>query len=245
MGDTIITAKKIRKEFGGVTALNDLSLHIRKGQITGIIGPNGSGKTTFVNVLTGMLAMDGGCAVIGPREHTFIRRDKCPSLGLTRTFQLVRLIGQMSVWDNLMLVFAPKNPFTAIFSKDNPRQIARAKELLEMMGLYEKRFELAENLSYGERKLLEIARALAMNTVTFFFDEPFAGLFSEMIDKVERVMRQLAAQDRAVVLIEHNMDIIRALCSHILFLDEGKLMAEGDANAVFSRHEVLEAYLGE
>lgn len=245
MGDTIITAKKIRKEFGGVTALNDLSLQIRKGEITGIIGPNGSGKTTFVNVLTGMLTMDGGCAIIGPREHTMIRRDKCPSFGLTRTFQNVRLIAQMTVWDNLMLVYTQTNPFTAIFQRDNPKNVARATELLKMMDLWEKRNDLAENLSYGQRKLLEIARALAMDTVTFFFDEPFAGLFSEMIEKVEEVMRRLAANDRAVVLIEHNMDIIRSLCSHILFLDEGKLMAEGNADEVFSRHEVLEAYLGE
>ncbi len=241
----ILRVEKLAKHFGGVIAINELSLGIRAGEITGMIGPNGSGKTTLINLLTGQFPIDGGMIWIGERSLKKIQRHRVPQLDMTRTFQSVRLIGQISVWDNLMVVFAPHHPLVALFARDKKKNVQRAEKLLKKVSLWEKRNELAENLSYGQRKLLEVVRALAMYSKIIFFDEPFAGLFPEMIELVKKILFELKNDGCAVVLVEHNMEIIRSICDHILFLDEGKLMAEGTSEEVFSRTEVLEAYLGE
>jgi branched-chain amino acid transport system ATP-binding protein len=245
MSHITLRVENLTKRFGGLVALNRLQLAIGTGEITGLIGPNGSGKTTLVNVLTGLIPFDEGTVWIEGQVLQQIRRESAAKLGLTRTFQSVRLAGQISTWDNLMLVFAPRNPFRAMIGGDQAAQMARAEALLRQISLWDKRDELAENLSYGQRKLLEIARAVAMDARVVFLDEPFAGLFASMIERVKEILLDLKQQGRAVVLIEHNMEIIRSVCDRILFLDEGSLMAQGRAEDVFSLPEVLEAYLGE
>jgi ABC-type branched-subunit amino acid transport system ATPase component len=245
MENVLLRTEKLTRRFGGVVAVDRLKLQFHAGEITGLIGPNGSGKTTLINLLTGLFPFDDGTVWIQGKPLKRIRRERVAALGMARTFQSVRLIGQVSVWDNLMFVFAPKNPFRAIISRDRPEQIARAEKLLRHISLWEKRHELAENLSYGQRKLLEIARVLAMDAPIVFLDEPFAGLFAEMSERVKLILSELKQQNKAVVLVEHNMEIIRSVCDRILFLDEGGLMAEGSAEQVFAKPEVLEAYLGE
>jgi branched-chain amino acid transport system ATP-binding protein len=243
--DVAIDVSDVIIRFGTFTAVDRVSFSVARGEVFGLLGPNGSGKTTLINLLTGLFPFDSGTVWIEGRPLQQIRRESAAALGLTRTFQSVRLAGQISVWDNLMLVFAPKNPFLAMIGRDDLQQKARAEELLRRISLWEKRDELAENLSYGQRKLLEIARALAMNAQVIFLDEPFAGLFAEMSERVKQILFELRRQGRAVVLVEHNMEIIRSVCDQILFLDEGALMAQGPAEDVFSRPQVLEAYLGE
>lgn len=240
-----LTTTNLSKEFGGVKAVNELSVTIPKGKITGIIGPNGSGKTTLTNVLTGLYRMDGGTiAIAGGNELKRIRAHQVFSLGLTRTFQNVRLFEQVSVLDNVLIALTNRDPFKALFERDTKERTERAEEVLRRVGLYEKRTANAAELSYGQRKLLEIGRALATDADTILFDEPYAGLFPEMVKLVSSVMRELRDSGKTIVLIEHDMALIRELCDHVIVLDAGKLLAEGTPKEALGNQAVIEAYLG-
>src|SRR3989338_4367267 len=240
-----LQTKNLTKEFGGVRAVDGLSISFEKGAITGVVGPNGSGKTTLTNVLTGLYPIDGGAVIIGSgKEREKIPSHEVFSLGISRTFQSVRLFGQMSVLDNLLLAVTKRNILGAFFEKHGQFHLGQAEETLKRVGLWEKRDEHAENLSYGQRKLLEIARALATGAETLFFDEPFAGLFPEMVKRISGIMKELRAGDQTVILIEHDMAIIRELCDHVIVLDAGKLIAEGKPDEVLNDKRVIEAYLG-
>jgi len=241
-----LETKKLTKEFGGVKAVNGLSIKIEKGIITGIIGPNGSGKTTLTNVLSGVLPIDGGGVVIsGSRELSKIRSHDIAHLGVTRTFQGVRLFEQMPVLDNVLVSVTKRSVLGSLFERYKTFHENKAKEVLQRVGLWEKRNELAENLSYGQRKLLEIARALATDAEIYLFDEPYAGLFPEMVKLVSSIMKELKDSGKTVVLIEHDMAIIRELCDHVIVMDTGKLLSEGTPEAVLKEKAVIEAYLGE
>ena len=249
---SILSTKHLTKHFDGVYAVNKLSIDFEVGKITGIIGPNGSGKSTLINTLTGMIPVDSGEIVIagGERLHR-VRAHEVSTLGMTRTFQDVKLFEQMPVIDNILVVLTERSIWKSLFEKHGAFHLEKAEEVLKKVGLWEKRNELAKNLSYGQRKLLEIARVLAMihggvgDINVIFLDEPFAGLFPEMIKIVTVVMKELRDQGRAVILIEHNMDLIRELSDHIYVLDSGEMLAEGEPREVLARRDVVEAYLGE
>ncbi len=241
----VLGVKNLTKHFDGVAAVDNLSISIAKGKITGIIGPNGSGKTTLINILSGMLPIDGGAVVLDGIELKKIKPQEISIYGVTRTFQNVRLFEQMTVLDNILLVLTERNVFSALFEKHGPYHLKRSQEVLERVGLWEKRHQLAVNLSYGQRKLLEIARALAMNAEVYLFDEPFAGLFPEMAKVVVAIIKELRQEKKTVLLIEHNMELIRELSDRIFVMDSGKLLSDGKPNEVLARREVIEAYLGE
>lgn len=251
---SLLSTDKLEKVFGGIHAVNKLSISFEAGRITGIIGPNGSGKSTLINTLTGLLPMNGGHVVIGGSHGERldnVASHEVPSLGMTRTFQDVRLFEQMPVLDNVLVVLTKRSIWSALFERHSKLHLERAEEVLKKVGLWDKRDELARNLSYGQRKLLEIARMLAMmhsgagDIQVVFFDEPYAGLFPEMLKIVENVMRELRDQGKAIVLVEHNMDLIRSLSDYLYVLDAGQLLAEGKPDEVLARREVIEAYLGE
>jgi len=248
----LLSTHNLSKHFDGVYAVDKLSISFEPGRITGIIGPNGSGKSTLINTLTGLLPMDGGEVVIAGAERlTRIRSYEAPSIGMTRTFQDVRLFEQMPVIDNILVTLTTRSIWAALFERHSRLHLELAEQALRKVGLWDKRDELAANLSYGQRKLLEIARMLAMmhsgagDVSVIFFDEPYAGLFPEMLRVVENVMRELRDQGKAVVLVEHNMDLIRSLSDYLYVLDAGHLLAEGTPDEVLARREVIEAYLGE
>ncbi|MEN9524165.1 MAG: hypothetical protein RL536_234 [Candidatus Parcubacteria bacterium] len=248
----LLSTNKLVKHFDGVYAVNKLSISFEPGKITSIVGPNGSGKSTLVNTLTGMHEIDDGEVIIaGVEKLTRIRAYEVPFYGMTRTFQDVRLFEQMPVLDNILVVLTERSIWKALFEKHTKLHLEKAEEVLKKVGLWEKRNELAKNLSYGQRKLLEIARVLAIvhsgvgDIEIIFFDEPFAGLFPEMIKTVVAVMKELREHGKTVVLIEHNMDLIRELSDHLYVLDAGQLLAEGNASEVLARKDVIEAYLGE
>lgn len=240
----MLVASKLNKHFDGVQAVKNVSFHLEAGKITGIIGPNGSGKTTLVNLLSGMIDWDNGAVVLEEKKILRMRREKTFSHGLSRTFQNVQLIEQMSVWDNLLLSFQPRGIHQSFSPCLQKNIIKKAETLLKKVHLFGKRSALVETLSYGQRKLLEITRMIALDTPIMLFDEPFAGLSAEMIATVTEIFHELKAQNKTIAWIEHNMNLIRSLADQVLFMDEGRLIAKGTPSEVFELPEVLNAYLG-
>lgn len=241
----ILETKNLVKTFDGVHAIESISLHFEKGKVTSVIGPNGSGKTTLINVLSGMLPMDGGRVVIGGTEISSIAPAAVPQFGITRTFQDIRLFEQMTVLDNVLVVLTERKIRAAFFERHGTKHLDQAEVVLKKVGLWEKRNALAYNLSYGQRKLLEIARAVAMDAEIILFDEPFAGLFREMIKIIVGLIHELRAAGKTIILVEHNMDLIRELSDYCIVMDSGRLLTEGFPSEVLARRDVIEAYLGE
>jgi len=241
-----LETKNLVKRFDGIHAVDHLSLSFDGGKITSVIGPNGSGKSTFINTLTGLHGIDGGTVFIGKHSDvSSIKPHEISSYGMTRTFQEVRLFEQMTVMDNILEVLTERGVWGSLFENHTQYHLDQAEAVLTRVGLWEKRNGLASGLSYGQRKLLEIARAISMPAEIFFFDEPFAGLFPEMIKVVVSVMQELRTKGKTVLLVEHNMDLIRQLSDYVFVLDSGKLLAEGVPEKVLSEKAVVEAYLGE
>ncbi len=243
-GSLALQTDKISKHFGAVRAVDELSLSIPRHGTTSIVGPNGSGKSTLVNLLSGVLPLDGGMVIIDGAGLRVVRAHETPAHGLTRTFQEVRLFDQITVWDNIMVVLTERRLFPSLVERVKPATRQKAQHILESVGMWEKRDSLAMELSYGQRKLLEIGRAMAMNVQTYLFDEPFAGLFPQMLERVEDIMKQMRADGHTIVFVSHNMDIVRELSDRIIVLDSGTLLAAGDVEPVLESEEVIEAYLG-
>jgi len=241
----ILKLKKIRKHFNGVLALDNLSLEIKNERITGIVGPNGSGKTTLVNILSGCESLDSGTIIID--DSLRLKKMKAYEnsiFGITRTFQEIRLFEQMTVLDNILVILTEKNVLGAIFEKHKEYHSMRAGELLRVVNLWEKRHELVINLSYGQRKLLEISRALSTDAKIYLFDEPFAGLFPEMIKTVMKIIKKLKEEGKTIILVEHNMLLMRELCDELIVMDNGKLLSKGKPGEVLNKKKVLDVYLG-
>ena len=242
--DYALETEAISKHFGAVRAVDELSLSVPRQGTTSIVGPNGSGKSTLVNLLSGVLPLDGGMVIIDGEGLRVVKAYETPEHGLTRTFQEVRLFDQITVWDNIMVVLTERRLFPSLFERTRPSTRQKAQSILEQVGMWEKRDSLAQELSYGQRKLLEIGRALAMNVQTYLLDEPFAGLFPQMLERVKDIMKQMREDGRTIVFVSHNMEIVRELSDRIIVLDSGALLAAGDVELVLNSEEVIEAYLG-
>lgn len=244
-----LTTHEFKKHFGGIKAVDGLSVEFLPGKITGVIGPNGSGKSTFVNLLTGMTPLDSGAMYVSGAHVKRIVPNQMPVYGITRTFQEVRLFEQMSVLDNILVVTTCRGAFKSLFEKHGEYHLKIAQKALERVGIWKFKDKSARSLSYGQRKLLEIARVLAMQEIgsakVVFFDEPFAGLFPEMVKVVVSILKELREQGTTLVLIEHNMDLIRELSDVVYVFESGKHLAFGKAHEVLERPNVVEAYLGE
>ena len=235
---------EVSKNYGAVRAVDRLSMAVRRKGMTSIVGPNGSGKSTLVNLLSGTLPLDEGIVIIDGAGLRVVKAHETPSHGLTRTFQEVRLFDQITVWDNIMVVLTQRRVFAALVERARSGHRRRAQEILEDVGLWEQRRALAMNLSYGQRKLLEIGRAMALGVRIILFDEPFSGLFPQMLERVKDIIKGMRDRGDTIVFISHNMDIVRELSDQIIVLDSGALLAEGDVEDVLARADVMEAYLG-
>jgi branched-chain amino acid transport system ATP-binding protein len=244
-GGHAIQTEGISKHFGAVRAIDELSMAIRPGVTTSVVGPNGSGKSTLVNVLSGVLPLDGGLIVVDGARLRVVRAHEISRRGLTRTFQEVRLFDQVSVLDNILLVLTERRLLPSLLERRNRELNRRARDVLESVGMWEKRDALAGELSYGQRKLIEVGRALAMGVQIYLFDEPFAGLFPQMVERVKAILRRMRAEGRTIVFISHNMEIVRELSDRIIVLESGTLLAEGQVEPVLASPEVIEAYLGD
>ena len=242
--DFALETSEISKRFGAVKAVDELSIYIPRKGMTSIVGPNGSGKSTLINLLSGTLPLDGGMVIIDGVGLRVVKAHETPEHGITRTFQEVRLFDQISVWDNIMVVLTDRRVFPALLERSKQSQRDKARRILESVGMWEKRDSLAMELSYGQRKLLEIGRALALDVNIYLFDEPFAGLFPRMLERIKDIMKQVRDEGRTVIFVSHNMDIVRELSDHLIVLDSGRLLTEGEVDDVLSSEEVIEAYLG-
>lgn len=231
------------KKFGGIHALNDISFDFKKGMIVGLLGPNGSGKTTLINTITGIIPNNSGYVVIGKSRFSKIPIIKLHALKISRTFQHVRICEQMTVEENLMLACISRSVCMS-FYKTQADYRAQVRSALQQCGLEGKKDDLARTLSYGQKKLLEIARALLTEPDFLLLDEPFAGLFPHMIDIIADELKRTKNVGCSILLIEHNMQIIRDICDEVIVLDAGKILAQGKTQEVLSKREVLEAYLG-
>jgi len=243
----------INKIFGGLTALEDVSLSVTKGSITGIIGPNGAGKTTLFNIVTGLYTQTSGQVYLGEKNISLFAPETLAGLGLVRTFQNVELFGQMTVLENVMVGLHTKSKsgiFSCAFKL--PGQIREEKYIKEK-GLYWLEFtslaELADltasSLPFGKGRLLEISRALAVEPKIILMDEPAAGLNSRETIELAGLIRRIKELGITVVLVEHDMELVMDICESIIVLNLGKKLAEGTPREIQGNEAVIAAYLGE
>lgn len=246
-----LNIKSVNKKFDGTVALDDFSLEIPRNSITGIIGPNGAGKTTLFNVITGFLPLDSGKIIYNGKNLSRMPSYKIARTGIARTFQQLRLINRMTVLDNILLSFqnqAGENLKNTFFfpgrvKEQEERNREKANELLVFMGIEEKASDLVEDLSYGQQKMISLACCLASGADLLLLDEPVAGINPEMIEKILKAIKKLPDAGKTFVMIEHNIEAVMQVCDRVIFMDEGKKIAEGDPESVRHDPAVIEAYL--
>ncbi len=243
----------LTKRFGGVVAVNDVSLSVKEGEIIGLIGPNGSGKSTFINVLSGIYAPDGGWIRFRGEEITHLPAHIVTARGIARTFQNLRIFPNVSVLYNLMigrhsrirnsLVDVYLRPFSARRREREAEE--RAVEILVMAGLSARMHDPARNLAYGEQRLLEICRALASDPYLLLIDEPCAGMNPVEMDTLADFLRRLKRMGHTILVVEHNMRFIMSLAERIVVFDAGRKFREGTPGSIQADRDVQNIYLGE
>jgi neutral amino acid transport system ATP-binding protein len=243
-GGSLLEVQGLEKRFGGVTAVDGCSFEVREGSITGLIGPNGSGKTTVFNMITGYLRADRGSVRFDGND---VRRPDPTRLyrrGLSRTFQQSRVFPQLTLVENL--VVAVQHPFRQIArAAVGPQERARAQEILERFGLASHAERKAAELSFGQRKLLEFATVLMGRPRLVLLDEPASGVNPVMVQEMERHIRDLHGQGLTFLVVEHDMNLVMRLCDPIVVLDHGTKIAEGRPAEIRADPAVLDAYLGD
>jgi ABC-type branched-subunit amino acid transport system ATPase component len=250
-GDAILTVEGLSKHFGGVRAIDDVSLEIPPGHICSLIGPNGSGKSTMINVLTGLYDPTRGRISLRGQDITRRRPDERVKLGLARTFQNTRLFRDLPVLENIMTgrhCRTTSGLFRVLFSPASRREEAatrrRAQQELDFVGLGDAGTALAGSLAYGRQRLVEIARALASDPALLLLDEPAAGLNQHETAALDRILRQIVARGITILLVEHDMNLVMGVSDHVTVLNFGKKIAAGTPEQVQANSAVIEAYLG-
>lgn len=245
---SMLEVKNVSKSFGGVRANQDISLNVPEGSIIGLIGPNGSGKTTMFNSIVGYHPIDEGNISFEGQEISKLRVPEIARLGMLRTFQQTRIYGEMSCMDNMRISSPDEDDGAGIrdlFSSVSTEIDEHAEELLDFVGLHSKRLLLAGNLSFGQQKLLEFAMALMRKPRLLMLDEPTAGINPTLINGlIDRLRRANSEFGITLFVIEHNMRVIMNLAEHIYCLAHGKMLAEGPPEEIQNDQRVVDAYLG-
>jgi branched-chain amino acid transport system ATP-binding protein len=244
----------LRKDFGGITAVDDASFRVERGTLTGLIGPNGAGKSTTFNLITGMLEPDAGTVTFDGEDITGLKPHAIANRGLVRTFQIARELQDMTVLENMML--APKGQRGESLWRSivpgvrgdvidqESALLDRVWEVLDFFDIDHLAEEYAGNLSGGQRKLLELARALLTDPDMLLLDEPFAGVNPSLEKRLLEHIHQLREQGYTFLLVEHDMDLIMENCERVIVLHQGRVLTEGTPAEIQGDEEVIEAYLG-
>ena len=248
----LLKIKNLNKSFDGIKAVNKCNFDVRENSITGLIGPNGAGKTTIFNLITGLTSPDKGEIIFEGTDITNLQSYKISNLGIARTFQLIRLLPNLTVMENLLVAKkqSGENFLTALFKQKKIKEELRINkerclEFLKLVGLEEHANKLAINLSYGQRKLVELARCLATEADLLLLDEPVAGVNPVMREKIKKILLKLKEQGKTILIIEHDMKFVMNVCETVIVMDEGQEIAIGNPEKIQNNSRVLEAYLGE
>ncbi|BAZ51367.1 branched-chain amino acid ABC transporter ATP-binding protein [Nostoc sp. NIES-4103] len=251
--DIVLETKSLTRRFGGLVAVNDVSFAINKNEIFGLIGPNGAGKTTLFNLITGLIPPSSGELIYQGTEISRLRPHQIAALGIARTFQNIRLFGELSALENVIVarhLHIKSSIIKGVLglppaSTEEDKNRRKALELLDLMGLRKRTEEKAKNFAYGDQRRLEIARALALEPQVLLLDEPAAGMNPSEKQQLSEFIRSL--RDRfnlTIILIEHHVPLVMGLCDRIAVLDFGQLIALGEPAVVKNNPAVIEAYLG-
>lgn len=248
----ILEINNVSQEFGGLLALDSVDIKLEQGQVFGLIGPNGAGKTTLFNLVTGIYKPTAGHLVFKERVISGLRPDLIARAGIGRTFQNIRLFKKLSVIDNVLVgmhAVTSTGVFAGMFRtpwalKEEKLMHEEADNLLEMVGLRERKMDYADSLAYGEQRRLEIARALALKPELLLLDEPAAGMnASEKVELLD-LIRQIQALGITILLVEHDMNVVMNICDRIAVLDYGRKIAEGTPEEISNNERVIQSYLG-
>ncbi|MGR9172859.1 ABC transporter ATP-binding protein [Rhizobium sp. KDH_Rht_773_N] len=242
----VLSARGLRRDFGGFTAVKNVDLDVHDASVHALIGPNGAGKTTVFNLLTKFLQPTSGTITLMGTDITRTPPDRVARMGLVRSFQISAVFPHLSVLDNVRVALQRPNnlstqfwrPISALDSLND-----RAEQLLASVGLSKERDHIAADLSYGRKRVLEIATTLALDPKVLLLDEPMAGMGQEDVSVVSAIIRDVA-RDRAVLMVEHNLSVVANICQQVTVLQRGEILAEGDYATVSQDERVREAYMG-
>ncbi|MEE0290964.1 MAG: ABC transporter ATP-binding protein [Lachnospiraceae bacterium] len=252
--ENVLDVKNLGISFGGLRAVNDFSVSIKKEQLYGLIGPNGAGKTTIFNLLTGVYKPDSGKIILDGTDVTGKSTIDINKAGIARTFQNIRLFSQLSVLDNVKVGLHNNHSYSTVesifrlprFHKVEKEMNEIAMELLEVFGLKEEANVQAQNLPYGQQRKLEIARALATKPKLLLLDEPAAGMNPNETEELMEMIRFVRDHfHMTILLIEHDMKLVSGICEQLTVLNFGEVLAQGDTSTVLNDPQVIKAYLGE
>ncbi len=243
---TALEVKEVYKAFGGVKALNGCSFAVEKGKITALIGPNGSGKSTIFNVISRILKEDAGTVVLQGNDVTAVKDFAVARQGVARTFQQVRLFKNLTIQEHLEIAMDEQDEgmLKNLFRRKRGG-LQRIREVLAIVGLDKPLSTYATDLSYGQRKLLDLAIAIAKPHSVLMLDEPVAGVNPALRQEIKRILRDLHANGETILVIEHDMNFVMDLAEYIFVLDQGKVIAAGKPKTIQNNKKVLNAYLGE
>jgi branched-chain amino acid transport system ATP-binding protein len=252
MTKKLLEVQDILVNFGGVTALNKVNLHVNEGEIAALIGPNGAGKTTVFNIVTGYYTPTSGNVIVDGESMLGLRPYQIARKGLGRTFQNIRLFGDMTAVENVSTAADSLNKSGLVGSllglprsrRDEKASMEKAHELLKFIGLDHRALQMAKNLPYGDQRRLEIARALALNPKVLLLDEPAAGFNPQEKVELGELIRKIRDRGFAVLLIEHDMSLVMEISDRVSVLDFGQKIAEGTPKEIQNNQRVIDAYLG-
>ena len=248
----MLTTDKVTIKFGGLTAVNEVSVHIKPNQITGLIGPNGAGKTTFFNCISGVYKPNSGTVVFNGQNIEGWKPYRINKVGITRTYQNINLFRKMTVQENVLVGMHSRlksNYMTDMFRtpaqrREEKEAYAKAYEWLKFVGLEGNALEQTGSLSYGKQRLLEIVRGLASDPKLILLDEPAAGMNSKEKEELDELLQRILNLGVTILMVEHDMKLVMHVCHEIYVLSEGKLLAHGTPEEVQNNPDVITAYLG-